>query len=371
MGTHNFNMGKIKRIFDANFYIIIAVFVFIALTFIWLCNPNDILRWFFNEYKSNAEILTYIGVICGSIIILGNLHASNKRNILTEKGQLDTRFKDAAILLSGESTSAILSGIYALNQIAYEASKDNTQNGLVKMIHDILSAFVRESSDLKERTNKQPQIIIQTIVDVLVKDECRIYYKYKTDLRRCVFESINFRKIEIENIDFSYSIFNNVGFNDSIINNVNFYDTKLCNVYFNKTQLKKVIFNQSQCLNVYFNEASLSTVNFESSKALSKLYFNNAELLNVCFKNITLLDEIKFEKTKLIWANFTNSILKNVSFKDATIGQKNAKTSKVSFNGAKFCNVNFANVIYFQIPDFNNTILQDKSMKEIIQNPIV
>lgn len=80
-----------------------------------------------------AEILTYIGIVCGAILLVGNQYSANRRNIIIGKGNLDTRFKDAALLLAHENTSANISGIYALHQIAIEASKgDSDQQGYIK-----------------------------------------------------------------------------------------------------------------------------------------------------------------------------------------------------------------------------------------------
>ena len=116
---------------------------------------------FFGEKVPPSKILAYIGAFLGGIIVFANFIAvyrrnkltertlnqarlhQNETNDLTEKGQLDIRFKDAAMLLANENTSAILSGIHALAQIAIEASRRGDES-YAKTIKPILCAALCE-----------------------------------------------------------------------------------------------------------------------------------------------------------------------------------------------------------------------------------
>jgi hypothetical protein len=105
--------------------------------------------WFFGE-KSKPETKTvaakfkYFGAFIGGILLVINAYYIHKQtqeqhqsNYLVAKGQLDTRFKDAATLLASGNTSAELSAIHALHQIAVEASQTKDQKDYVKVIKDI------------------------------------------------------------------------------------------------------------------------------------------------------------------------------------------------------------------------------------------
>jgi uncharacterized protein YjbI with pentapeptide repeats len=115
------------------------------------------------------------------------------------------------MLLANENTSAMLSGVAALHQIAVEASQTEDQKDYVQVIKDILINFIREGSVQEEkdadgniitkaRNDKKP-IVIQTIIDKLFKsDNWKIYVEEqkRTDLRYCVLKGVDFRNAHLE-----------------------------------------------------------------------------------------------------------------------------------------------------------------------------
>ena len=90
-------------------YIIIIVIIFVGLC----CIPFIWSDWFFGTPTTIASKLTYIGAFIGGTLLAVNAYFIYKRtkelnrsNNLVAKGQLDTRFKDAATLLAQGNTSA-------------------------------------------------------------------------------------------------------------------------------------------------------------------------------------------------------------------------------------------------------------------------
>jgi len=287
-----------------------TIILFFTLVVLWIFIPNYVINSFFGT-RTPAEIFTYIGLICGAILLLGNQYAANRRNLIMEKGNLDIRFKDAAMLLADNSTSANISGIYAMHQIAVEASiGDKNQQGYVKIIHDILCSFVRENWKKDKDDNligNKPIIVLQTIVDVLFKNKNELYQKFYSDFSGCYIQNINFK--------------------ERILTNISFYRTTLTEVCIDGSTLIKVNFNGSVLTEINFDETVLTEVSFVGA-TLTRVYFNKPNLMNINFDKATLqivlfgsppskyvnLEYVRFEEATLTGVNFDGSTLINVSF---------------------------------------------------------
>jgi len=304
-----------------NWSVGLTIAVFIILMGIWIIdicfNEEKLLDSFFGMvYHKPSEILTYIGVICGAIIVLGNLYSSNRRNYLTEKGQLDIRFKDAALLLASEDSSANISGIYALHQIALEASKDNSQKGYIKVIHDIFCSFIKDNSEIKRSEDNYAEIIhsenhknstvIQSIVNILFKEKDNIYFKekLKSDLYNCVFENINFNNLNLKNVKFWRSHIKNSFFVDTTLENANF---------------RKVVFKGIKFIRVKVddseNQDNLKT-RFDEAHFLYKSIITDSNLCGINFKG-TKFDSVEFSKIDFSDGQFNNK----TSFQNTIFGK--------------------------------------------------
>ena len=259
--------------------------ILVALILIGLLLIPCIRTLFFGEKVYPEKIITYIGAAFGGTILLFQLMENSKRNKnmeisnqnivktneIAERGQINTRFKDAAMLLGSKDTASILSGIYALHQIAMECHKGKEeQKGYVKVINDILCAYIRESVGEDEKGEKictRPTVLIQTIIDVLFKNKGDIYREYKSDLRGAVFVDVSF----------------------------------------NNARLKKVDFGNASLRRVYFIHARLMKVHFNSA-SLSYIYFGSASLMNVKFKNASLRD-VDFRVESMKFVSFSHTVL--------------------------------------------------------------
>lgn len=330
-------MEKFLLFYKRQWAVYTAVLVFVILSVICIINPFNFLLWFFgiNNSKTPAEIISFIGVISGAILVIGTLYANNKRNYVMEKGQLDIRFKDAATLLASDNTSANLSGIYALHQIAIEASKDKNQNSYIQIVHDILCAFIRDNSEIEndendeiiKYQNNKSSTVIQTILETIFKTDFYLKNGQKANFQKCVFVDLDIRFLEIREALFNEAILKNVQFTDAkldsvyffdahIEDSVIFFDTKLCNVCFSNSFIKETHFNNSELLNVSFSGAVLDYLSFENTE-LNKVDFSLACFNEaVSFENIKFFEvdfsHVKFKKR----ANFTNTVLENCRDRD-------------------------------------------------------
>lgn len=285
-------MEKFLLFYKRQWAVYTAVLVFVILSVICIINPFNFLLWFFgiNNSKTPAEIISFIGVISGAILVIGTLYANNKRNYVMEKGQLDIRFKDAATLLASDNTSANLSGIYALHQIAIEASKDKSQRRYVKVIHEILCAFIRDNSEIlydekrkiSHIESKKTQIIIQSIIDILFCKNKNIFSSLVADLTECAFTDVDFTNLNVQSVKFHNSHFKSVDFGDSIINNCYVVSCKFTEVTFTDCRLSNVDFRFSKFGETTFANCYFIEIRFTRSKFYDCL-FNTSNMTDISF----------------------------------------------------------------------------------------
>ena len=323
----------------------IKIAILVALILIGLLLIPCISEFFFGvEVGENGKkipiapekIITYVGAAFGGTILLFQLMENSKRNRnmeisnqnivktneIAERGQINTRFKDAAMLLGSNDTASILSGIYALHQIAMECHKGKEeQKGYVKVIHDILCAYIRESAETKtndkgeeERICTHPTVVMQTLVDVLFKNKGDIYGDYFSDLGGAVFIDVSFE----------FTSLRNVWFNNAALTKIRFcvYNIILHNVWFVKATLMDVDFGEATLSVVIFHEATLTDVGFEKA-TLTCVNFDNAILTNV---------------------SFFMAKLTTISFKDM-FDEKPATLTNVDFTGTKLADYSYEEII--------------------------
>lgn len=267
-----------------------------------------------------------ITVLGGALVLLG-LWINNRRvaeqtrqNNIAEKGQINTRFKDAATLLGSDSVSSILSGIYALHQIALETNEgDKIQRGYVNIVHDILCAYVRENTDTIKneengkawRINRKPTIVIQTIIKVLFKNNQLVYRGLMTDLSDCVFENIHLEDAQIVNVDFSRTKFIKSHITNAVIESCYFEETFVDEVDFARSSINKCVFDFSSIKNTSFKRCTIVETDFWDA-AILNTNFNHAKLNTVDFKDCVFSNNVKFMDTKLEGYSFDDIKLKSL-----------------------------------------------------------
>lgn len=414
-------LGKIKKKLSNN--TIITSFVFFSLLLIFSVFTkynifnlvkiviNDATTFFSDENMSRSpgDIIRFMGAFIGGLLVIWGLWINNKRvkeqnkqNLIAEKSQINTRFKDAAILLGSRDISSMISGIYALHQIAADISKDKDQLGFIEVIHNILSSFFKEKCNYKtheEKINAKdsvndegslrsmidaaidflfgkhhiseknefniekliqdkyseistqdiPSVVIQTIINVLFNEkDSYIYERYETDLSFCHIKNIIFKPSKLINVNFSNSIFVNITLKDSIFNKVNFEGCVFQNVDFERSKFMNSTFERSYLKDICFWTTKFKIVNFKNT-FFKKVQFDNAIIEKVEFnkdifnKKAKLLD-VSLKKTKFNNVNFKNTFLINTYFWDAVLKNSNfdeAYLEKNIFWRTLFDNVTF------------------------------
>lgn len=288
------------------FLIIILSCIFLGILFYRL-DAHIVL--FGDTSSALGEYVKTVATVLGGALVLLGLWINNRRvaeqirqNNISEKAQLNTRFKDAATLLGSENVSSILSGIYALNQIALEASiGDKRQRGYVNIVHDILCAYVRENTDTITnqengkawRVNKKPAIVIQTVMKVLFKNDGFIYSNLNTDLSDCVIEDVILDEAYMVNVDFSRTKFIRATMKNATLISCFLTDSFIDDVKFESSVFKKVIFDCSHIRNTSFVDSQMQDCDFWdvilSDVNMTGVHFVNADFKDAVFeKNVVL-----------------------------------------------------------------------------------
>ena len=365
-------MKNLWRYIFRNWVFSLTVFIFLLLITLWIKNPHNIVGYFFDgkewgsctecakTAKTPAEILTYIGVCCGSILLLGSQWTANrrnliadKRNVITEKGNLDIRFKDAALLLANDNTSAIVSGIYALHQVAVEASKgDKNQQGYVKIVQDILCAFIRENNEYEkdkedniivekiERT--KPKIVFQTIMDVLNDKEHPIYTSSEMD-----FSNSDLSGMQLEEYNFFWAYLTGANLTgadlgDADLTRVDLRGANLTGADLEDTNLTRVYLVGAKLFNAKLFNADLTGAHLMDAN-LTEANLTGADLIRANLAGADLtgadLEEVNLTGANLISANLTSANLTGADLTKAYLRDTDFSNAKINehtnFTGTK------------------------------------
>jgi|GEM_PF-1648808 len=259
--------------------IYVAILIIVIAFFLWLFDECwCILDVFFEGKRSLAEVMTYAGAAAGGFILIGNLLANQKRaeeqqktneltivfHKLTEKGHLDTRFKDAATLLASDNTTSILSGIHALVQIAIEANNKGYLTYVETIKRILCSALCEHNKKENESFTSAQRIVSNTIIDALFRKE----------------ETLNiFKQIQA---NFNFMDLRGVYFGSVDLSGSKFIGTHLENSYFLNTKLKDTTFESSHLERAEFEFLCRDEIDLKNY--ISNTNFSNAELEGASFK---------------------------------------------------------------------------------------
>jgi uncharacterized protein YjbI with pentapeptide repeats len=272
-----------------------VILLFLITTLLYRSFP-EVIENYFGEKVSLAKLYTYLGSVVGVVIVLEQIVSSYRRNRLQEeynsviaKGNLDNRFRDASLLLGNESSSAQLSGVYALNQIAIDAHADG-RDGYVEVIKKILCAVLRDGSK-----QEQP-FVVQTILDLIFRSETSaLFGRYPTDLSGAMLKDMN-----LENADLQRSNLACANLEGAMLAGANLENAILQNANLNDTDLK-----QANLTNADFNRASLNRA-LMSKANLTGAQINYADLKEAILR-FAILDSVQFNETHLEGADFSEA----------------------------------------------------------------
>lgn len=261
-----------------------------------------------------GEYVKAMGGLLGIELVFLGLWINNRRisemvrqNNIAEKSQINTRFKDAATLLGNENVSTVLSGVYALHQIALDTSTDKDKKSYVSIVHDILCTYIKENTDnIKDektgklwRVNKGSTFVIQTIMKVLFKNDGYIYSNFVTDLSNCILEDIDLENAHMVNVDLTKAKLIRTSFKHASIQSCYLEGTFIDEVSFEDCTISKVVFDNSHIKNTSFEKARIEHSDFWHTLCTS-VKFKNSCFEDVDFKDAIFENETTFAGSNLI-----------------------------------------------------------------------
>lgn len=181
-----------------------------------------------------------IATITGGVVLFLNFRVANKNAMISNKNHETTslrliseRLAKAIDQLGNENIHIRIGGIYSLEKIAYDSPQDYWP------IMEILSAFIRENSPIKEEIELQ-KISTDTQASLTVIGRCnpvteegiqmfeiRSSHNERLDLSRTNLTGANFYELKMVNINFSNAILCNSMAIKTDFENSNFYQTNL------------------------------------------------------------------------------------------------------------------------------------------------
>lgn len=335
--------------------VFIPIITLIVLILTWIIIPKKYIEKFFGKKQNPAEILKYIGVIVGSIIVICTLYNANETNNLTRKGQLDNRFIEASKLLSSENNFENISGVYTLNRIAKEASSDKSQKGYTYLIKEILFTFLRENSEpilkndiLVKVQCKKKKFVFQQIINILFDKENDFYMYSGRDLSSC-----SFSELSLDNFNFNGFVLVSSDFSNSNLEKATFD---------NSTLLGAILFS------CYLKSASLKNVELDlANLELANLLKADVSNSNLCQANMnsTFLDSANLSNSNLIRADLRNALVRKANLSNTNFSFADLRGA--DFTNAILLNTDFSYAIIDKTTIFKNTKLEKYPISKITE----
>jgi uncharacterized protein YjbI with pentapeptide repeats len=272
-----------------------------------------------------------------------DLKATQKNLEVIQEGQITERFTRAidqlgAVDKDGNPAIEIrLGGIYALERIANESEKDYWP------IMEILTAYVRKNSNIKEFINCKDRISIdiQTILNILKKRK----YSFENG----EFESLDLRKTFLQGANIRGTNLRKAFLQETNLKNANFSEANLEEACLSHTNCIEASFAKANLKGTFFIKAILQKTNFDESD-LKGAYFSNANLKEAVFGD-SILQYVIFEDNSLEeayfgWANVADAIFNRVNLQGAIF--KGANLSRTIFQEADFMGADLMEVNFYE-----------------------
>lgn len=351
------------------FIFILLIGAIIAVAIAGYSKPNEWHNVLFKDGKDTnlGGYVKFIGAAIGGLIVFWGLLINNERvrqmaeqvknqnkqNEIAERGQIGTRFKDAALLLAEENISANLSGVEALYQIAKEEYINQTQNGYIQTIYRIFYSYLRENIGPRKEDSLSNTIsgnrtpVIQSIIDKLLKNEGeKIFNISNINFRGFNFRNIDLESVYLEGANLQEANLQNVNLQKSNLQGANLVRAKLMSarlqyVNLKNATLKSASLQRSKLRHVNFTNATLDDVRLKRASIkeidlqgasvigghLQDLMIERANFININFVrthfNESHFNEMRFEKVNVHSADFAYSRFHHTSFDDVIFTEAN------------------------------------------------
>ena len=235
---------------------------------------------------------TFIGlffIALRTVAVNRSSKAAIEQVILTRKGNLTDRFTKSVDLIGSDSTSTVVGGVFALEQIAQEEPEIYHN-----VIMEILTGFIREQAHFSYKE-------LQT--EVKEAGSGKDYQEPKADIQAALTVIGRRNNIDLENGKRWYlwrTNLRSMNFTDGNFDNFNFYSCNLINAKMNGTSLKGTIL-----ISAVLIEARLIGAILDAT-ILQDTIFSHADFHNATIKNTDCGKIIGYDKRSFSDTNFDN-----------------------------------------------------------------
>jgi hypothetical protein len=298
--------------------------------------------------EQRTSLISTIAQTAGGFILVLGLFFTAKTYLTNREGQITERFTRAIDQLSSKEFSTRLGGIYGLERIAHDSSRDQ------KQVIEVLTAFVREaapvsSSRLEAWTEialgdaeprytflewkwdgKKIQPDVQAVITVLGRREHGPDRQEpieldlnKTDLRGASWEGAYLPNAALINCDLEGAWMKFCDLTGAYLSSSN-----IRNVTFAGACLRESWIQHAVVIGSHFTE-----VDFEGANVVGTVFaysmFSEAKMRRVGFHRCNL-DYAHFWGTDLTLADFTSATLNGTDFRDAILTHANFRGVNLS-----------------------------------------
>lgn len=155
--------------------------------------------------SEKSEILKFVGIAMGGILIALQAHASNRRakamedrTVSAEQGLLQERMKNAIEHLGHASESVRLGGAYELFHLAEDSDT------LRQTVLDILCAHIRQTTgapEYREKHKSKPSEEVQSLLTLLFVKNHEIFRGLHVNLKESFLNGADIREAHLEKAD--------------------------------------------------------------------------------------------------------------------------------------------------------------------------
>lgn len=320
-------MIKIRQMKNALFYIryvllIVAIVAVIAIVWNipqWLASPSE--TWtpqelsthLFEIRRSLIFTISAVAALFGLYLIYRRMVAIEKNIQITNEVRIADRFSRAVEQLGTYKLEIQLGGIFTLEKIAFESSKDHW------IIMEILTAYIRENSPFSKKTQssndiqnrnigngrdsfKQKRLAtnIQAILSVIGRRKW-----LNEEVEQNYF--LNLRKTYLKYADLRGAWLIGVNFRGANLARANLVGANMAGAFLVEANLKN-----ANLINANLEGADLRKANLEGAK-LSGVNFQGASFTGVNLKGADISESFLRE------VNFSNGALNKIKYDEETL----------------------------------------------------
>lgn len=260
--------------------------------------------------KTLAQIIGGVFLLFGIFVTYNTYRLNVDQQNLTREGQITDRFSKAVEHLGSNEQSIRIGGLYALERIARDSSKDQYT------VFQIISAFISvRSPRTKDNTEKPLPLDVVVGLYILTDEKNRFHKETQFSIQEIVLTNSNLR-----GATFIGANFRKMDFSDSDLRNARLWEANLELSDFINANLSGANFTRSLLEGSSFRYANLTNANFEdsifssdegNSERYGSIDLRGADLTGVKFsekqlesividKNTKIPKELENRKNKLI-----------------------------------------------------------------------